>query len=70
MQVHTNSLDLSSVVSSVKKGRPNAVRVHKSNKQLKDKQRDAILVEVSKNMVKADPEEFASLFDKFKHITL
>ena len=46
------------------------MRVHKSNKQLKDKQRDAVLVEVSKNMVRADPEEFAHLFDKFKHITL
>ena len=70
MQIHTNSLDLSSMVSSITKRGPNAMRVHKSNKQLKDKQRDAVLVEVSKNMVRADPEEFAHLFDKFKHITL
>ena len=46
------------------------MRINKSNNRLKDKKREAVLVEVSKNMVRADPEEFASLLDKFKHITV
>ena len=65
MQVQTINLVLSRMVFSTRKKRSNAIRGSKSNKQ-----HDAVLVEVSKNMVRSDPEEFAILFDKFRHISV
>ena len=68
MLAHTNSLDLSTGISSVLPRTSNSKIKKVSKKQARPTRQEAVLVQISSDMRQGSEENFAEHFDKFRHI--
>ena len=68
MQTLTSSLDINNILSSVFQKKIERRPVERSRKSRKDKAQKSVLINVTKQMLENDTENFSDLFDKYRHI--
>ena len=68
MQTLTSSLDINNILSSVFQKKIERRPVERSRKSRKDKAQNSVLINVTKQMLENDTENFSDLFDKYRHI--